>query len=235
MTVFMRWLFALLLIANIAFFAVMQMPRGDAGSDSLASHAPYHAEQIRLLPEAGSPQAQATETPSPPAPPQICLEWGVFPKQELDRAQNALKTLQLGENAVEVRSVPEKASRYWVYIPPLKSRADAQKKLEELKALDIEDSLVIQDNNKWRHAISLGVFSTQEAADKYLAELRSRNVKSARSGPRTLDEGHASLLIKTGNPDSEAGLVRLKQDFPGTELKAVTCALPASAGPMPAP
>jgi len=82
----------------------------------------------------------------------------------------------------------------------------------------------MQDIYKWRHAISLGVFSTQEAADKYLAELRTKNnVKSAKSGPRTLEEGHASMLIKASGENLESDLVKLKLDFPGTELKAVPC------------
>jgi hypothetical protein len=188
----------------------------------MANHESYHAEQIRLLPEADLTPAQP---PAPlAAPPQICLEWGIFSKPELARAQSALKPLQLGEGAITVRSTPEKASKYWVYIPPLKSRPEAQKKQEELKGLGIEESLVMQDNNKWRHAISLGVFSTQEAADKYLAELRTKyNVKSAKSGPRTLDDGHASMLIRASGANLEADLVKLKLDFPGTELKAVPC------------
>lgn len=217
----MRWLFALLLIANIAFFAVMQLPEGRPDSDPMASHTPYHAEKIRLLQEMELAPAPAQQ---PAAPPQICLEWGVFSKPELDRAQSALQPLQLGEGAITLRSTAEKASKYWVYIPPFKSRPEALKKQEELKELGIEESLVMQDNNKWRHAISLGVFSTQEAADKYLAELRTKyNVKSAKSGPRTLDGGHSSMLIKASGTNLEADLVKLKQDFPGTELKAVPC------------
>ena len=220
MMVFMRWLFALLLIANIAFFAVMQLPEGSPDNDPMASHAPHHAEKIRLLQEMESAPTQA----QPAAPPQICLEWGIFSKPELDRAQSALQPLQLGEGAITLRSTAEKASKYWVYIPPLKSRPEAQKKQEELKELGIEESLVMQDNNKWRHAISLGVFSTQEAADKYHAELRTKyNIKSAKSGPRTLDDGHSSMLIKASGTNLEADLVKLKQDFPGTELKAVPC------------
>ncbi|MFA7318091.1 MAG: SPOR domain-containing protein [Sulfuricella sp.] len=216
----MRWLFALLLIANIAFFAVMQLPEGRPDSDPMASHAPYYAEKIRLLQETEIAPTQA----QPAAPPQICLEWGIFSQQELARAQDALKPLQLGEGAITLRGTPEKASKYWVYIPPFKSRPEAQKKQEELKGLGIEDSLVMQDNNKWRHAISLGVYSTQEAADKYLAELRTKhNVKSAKSGPRTLDGGHSSMLIQASGSNLEADLVKLKQDFPGTELKAVPC------------
>lgn len=220
--VFMRWIFALLLIANVAFFVVMQMSQNNSGSDPMASHTPYHAEQVRLLPGTDLPQAQPLAPPS--EPPLVCLEWGTFSKAELARAQEALKPLQLGEGTVSVHSGPEKTSKYWVYIPPLKSRAEAQKKQEELKDLGIEDSMIMQDNNKWRHAVSLGVFSTQEAADKYLADLRAKNnVKSAKSGPRTLDTGHSSLLIQTSGADFEADLVKLKQNFQGTELKAVPC------------
>jgi hypothetical protein len=222
MSVFMRWMFALLLIANIAFFTVMQLPQGNTGSDSMASHTPYHAEQIRLLPEADL--APAPPSTQQETPPQICLEWGAFSKQTLARAQDALKPLQLEEGAITLRNGPEKTSKFWVYIPPLKSRPEAQKKQEELKELGIEDSLVIQDSNKWRHAISLGVFSTQAAADKYLAELRTKhNVKSAKAGPRSLEDGPSSMIIKASGADFEAGLVKLKQDFPGTEIKAVPC------------
>lgn len=222
MIAFMRWIFALLLVVNVGFFAVMQLSQGKQDSDPMARHMPYQAERIRLMPEADPPQAQPV--PEPAAPAQICLEWGFFTGQALGRAQDALKSLQLGKDAVTVRAAPEKTSKYWVYIPPLKSRAEAQKKQEELKSLGIEESMVMLDSNKWRNAISLGVFSTQEAADKYLAELRSKkNVKSAKSGPRTLEDGHASLVIQASGANLETDLVKLKQDFPGTELKAVPC------------
>lgn len=221
MIVFMRWIFALLVIANVAFFAVMQLSQSNPGVDSMSNHTPYRAEQIHLLPEADLSQSPSPQQPE--SPPQICLEWGIFSKMELDRAQDMLKPLQLGENAITVNNAPEKASKYWVYIPPAKSRAEAQKKQEELKSLGIEDSLVMQDNNKWRYAISLGVFSTQGAADKYLSQIRAKNVKSARSGPRILDDGHAIITIKASGSNLEADLIKLKLEFPGTELKAVVC------------
>lgn len=224
MIVFMRWLFALLLIANMALFAMMQLHQENPGNESIAGHTPLHAEQIRLLSDTDLPQPTLAATPPPAPAAMVCLEWGIFARQDLAKAQSALRKLQLDEGAVSVHNMPEKASKYWVYIPPLKTKADAQKKQDELKALGIEESLVLQDNNKWRYAISLGVFSTQEAAEKYLAELRGKNVRSAKAGPRTLDEGHASLRIKATGADLEANVVKIKQDFEGTELKAVPCA-----------
>ena len=221
MVVAMRWIFALLLLGNIAFFAAMQMPRGKADSDTMASHAPYHAENIRLITEDEAPAAPS----SPPAPTaaQVCLEWGLFADQELAQARAALEPLKLGDSDISVRSAPVKAGSFWVYIPPQKSKQDANKKVEELKRLGVEDSFVMQDNNPWRYAVSLGVFSTQEAADKYLAQIREKGVRSAKAAPRNLDGGHSSLVIKAGDANIEAELVKLKQNFPATELKAVPC------------
>ncbi|MBZ0104702.1 MAG: SPOR domain-containing protein [Sulfuricella denitrificans] len=221
MMAFMRWIFALLVISNVAFFAVMQLPQHNPDSDSMANHTPYRAEQIHLLPEADLTQAQQSEQPAPP--PRICLEWGIFSKTELAHVQDMLKTLQLGEDAITLSNAPEKTSKYWVYIPPLKSKTESQKKQEELKGLGIEDSLIMQDNNKWRYAISLGVFSTQAAADKYLSQIRAKNVKSAHSGPRILDDGHTVITIKASGRNLETDLIKMKLDFPGTELKAVSC------------
>lgn len=224
MVAFMRWVFALLLLANVAFFLAMQLPQGKTGNDSMSSHAPFHAEKIRLISEDEVPPAPALPAQAAvPTPPQVCLEWGLFANQALARAQAALKPLQLGENAITLHNAPEKVNKYWVYIPPLKTRQEAQKKVEELKGLGIEDGFVIQDANKWRLAVSLGVFSTQEAANKYLAELRGKGVKTAKAGPRTQEDGRASLVVKAGDANIEAELVRLKQEFPGTELKAVPC------------
>jgi hypothetical protein len=212
----MKWLFTLLLLGNIALAVVMQLPQEKSGADSTAGHAPYFAEKIRLMAEEDIP-------PLPPATTQVCLEWGLFASQEIAQVKTALKTLRLDEKDLTQLDAPGKASTYWVYIPPLKSRQDAQKKVDELKSLGVEDSFVMQDNNKWRHAISLGVFSTADAADKYLLSLREKGVKSAKAGPRNPEGGHASLVIRSGGANIEAELVKLKQEFPGTELKAVPC------------
>lgn len=223
MVVAMRWIFALLLLGNMAFFAAMQLPRDKASSDTMANHAPYLAERIRLITEDETP-APALSQPAPaPAAQQLCLEWGLFADQELAHAKAALKQLELGDSDISVRSATPKTSTWWVYIPPLKTKQDANKKVEELKGLGIQDSFVMQDNNKWRYAVSLGVFSTEAAANKYLTQIREKNVQSAKAAPRNLDGTHSSMIIKAGGANIEADLVKIKQDFPATELKAVPC------------
>lgn len=223
MVVAMRWIFALLLIANIVFVAAMQWPRDKSGSDSMASHAPYLAEKIRLIAEDETPASTGSQQAPSLEVPQVCLEWGLFTGQELTQARTALEPLNLEDNNISVRHAPPKANTWWVYIPPLKSKQDANKKVEELTKLGVQDSFVMQDNNQWRYAVSLGVFSTQEAADKYLAQVREKGVKSAKAAPRNQDGGNASIIIKAGGANIETELVKLKQNFPASGLKAVPC------------
>jgi len=222
MIVAMRWAFALLLMANIAFLVAMQLPQGKAGNESMAAHAPYLAEKIRLIANEET-QHQQPLPAAAPAPAQICMEWGLA-AQDLERAQTALKPLKLGENDVTVHETSGKSRSYWVYIPPLKSRQEANKRVEELKGLGIQDSFVMQDKNKWRYAVSLGLFSTEEGAAKHLAQMREKGVKSAQTRPRNLEGGHASLIIRASRENLEVELVKLKQNFPDSELKAVACA-----------
>lgn len=216
MAVAMRWVFALLLLGNIVLFATMQWPQNKSRDDSMANHAPFRAEKIRLITEDEMP-------PPAPAPVarQVCLEWGQFAEQDLARAKTALQALKLGEADISVQAA--RANSWWVYIPPLKTKQDANRKVDELKGLGIQDSFVMQDNNSWRYAVSLGVFSTQEAAERYLAQVREKGVRSAKAAPRNQDGGRSSMVIKASGADIEAELVKLKQDFPATELKAVPC------------
>lgn len=209
----------MLLLGNIAFAVVTQLPRNSSGTEPLSAHAPFHAEKIRLVSEEDIPPPVQPVS----AAPQVCLEWGLFAKRDIALVKTALQPLELDESKLVLLDAPEKANSYWVYIPPLKSRQDAQKKVDELKTLGVEDSFVMQDANKWRHAISLGVFSTVDAAEKYLLTLREKGVKSAKSGPRNPEGGLARLVIRSGGANIEAQLVKLKQEFPGTELKAVPC------------
>jgi hypothetical protein len=89
--------------------------------------------------------------------------------------------------------------------------------------LGIQDSFVMQENNKWRYAVSLGVFSSEEGASKYLALLRGRGVKSAAMAPRGQDGAHARLMLTLRKENQGAAVAKLVLDYPGSELKAVSC------------
>ena len=216
-----KWLFALLLLANVALLPLMQVLPGKERGEPLSAHLPVRGEEVRVVSEDEVRSLPAAPPPAIPAP--ICLEWGVFGGDALVAVRSALKPLDLGDQAVSEREVPGKASSYWVYIPPLKSKQDAQKKVEEIRRLGIQDSFVMQDNNKWRYAVSLGLYSTEAGAAKYLAQLQQKGVKSARIEPRSQGEPRYTLLIKSVLPNLETDLAKVKQGFPGSELKTIGC------------
>jgi hypothetical protein len=116
----------------------------------------------------------------------------------------------------------ETADVYWVYIPPLKTQAEIDQKVSELKARGIAGFFVVQDNDQWRNAIALGEFKTDEAANNYLALLRQKNVRSVMAGLR----GARSVTFVIRDPGDSAAekIAALKAEFPATQLKVTTCA-----------
>lgn len=234
----MKWIFAILLVANLLFFVVMQAGSGTA-RDTLRGHEPVKADQVKLLPEPvkqpvlALTMSEATSKSTVPpnaaeAKPEVCLEWGQFSGDALNRATLALDKLQLGDKLVARKA--EKTGGYWVYVAPRKTLPEAHKKVDELKQLGVAESFIIRDAGKMQYAISLGIFSTEEAATKFLEQLREKGVKSAVSGPRTQEIDATVFQVRDGSDAMSAQLAKLKLDFPGSELKAVECRKPAGEG-----
>ena len=118
------------------------------------------------------------------------------------------------------------AGGYWVYVPPLKSKAETDRKIGELKALGITDFFLVQDSGQWRNAISLGIFRTDEAAQGFLNKLKDRGVRSAVAERRENFLKQIAFMVREPDPAMVARLAALQKEFPGSELKATSC--PAS-------
>lgn len=223
------------------------------GTESAAGHVPYQADKVKVvvgeplpspLPAAAeaekapvsavdaAPAASTAEpvkpTPAPAVPPKPvvagatqCLEWSNIADADLDRARNSLQSLKLAEKAVFRKM--EKTTGYWVYVPPRKSFAEAQKKAGELKAIGVADIFILQENTAWRHAISLGVFSTEEAAAKYLSQLRDKGVRSAVAGSRNRAAENNVAALKNLDAGAAQEITRLQKDFEGSDIHTVDC------------
>lgn len=155
-----------------------------------------------------------------PQPVAMCFEWGIFSDASLVKAQNALAKMTLQATAKAENSNQPK--RYWVYLPPAKTIADAQKKAAELKELGVEDLFVVQED-KWKNAISFGIFEDVALAEKLVRELRAKGIKNVEKILRTNGKGQHSLLLGSINENEITELKKLKPDFPAAELKEVSC------------
>lgn len=216
----MKWLFGVLVLASLAFFAVIQL--GGAGGDNrnLQPQPALNAEKIKVLP-AVIPSAVISSAPAVQAP-SVCMEWGSFSGNELARATAAMSALKLGNN-LSLRQV-EHTIGYWVYLPPLKNSAEVEKKIAQLKELGVEEYFVVQDAGKWRNAISLGVFGTEEAAHKFRESIKAKGLGSAKAGARTSKQMFTVFVLKDPDAGVTAKMASLQKNFSGSELKAAECA-----------
>jgi hypothetical protein len=217
----MKALFLLLVLANIAFLAWAQGYFPSGNSDEAALRQPLNPDRIRLL-----SGAQVASLPKVKIVPRMasCLEWGNFGPADEVRAEQALQALNLGDHLSQRRL--DDAAGWWVFLPPQGSKLNVDKKLGELKKLGVDDFFPIQDEGKWHFAISLGVFSSQDAANKRLEALRAKGVRTAQAGQRDSASQKIAIQIRDGGDAIVARVNELKAGYPGTETKA--CPAPAA-------
>ena len=220
----MRLLFLLLLAANLALFAwwAYYAP-SDATADPEPLRRQLSPEKIRLLDGRELKALVAAKPKPPPAASAVpaaagaCIEWGGFAVAEAPKAEQALAPLALGARLSQRRS--EETAGWWVFIPPQANRPAALKKTAELKALGIEEFFILQDEGKMRWAVSLGVFSSEDAARKHLEVLRAKGVRSAQSGERDTQVAKIWLQLRGADAGQQAKLRESAQGFPGTEIR----------------
>lgn len=190
-----------------------------------------------LVPQPAPSEQPATPAPTPKPQPSpaiatpaadksdklSCLEWGDFSGPDLARATAELSAMQLGDKLS--RRQIEQDIGYWVYIPPLGSKAAIKRKIAELKALGIKEYFVVQTPRRWRNAVSLGVFKTREAAQHFLNHMASKGVRSAKVGERASKLKSTIFRLNRADAATESKLGAMQKEFPGSELKKVACTL----------
>ncbi|HXF67153.1 MAG TPA: SPOR domain-containing protein [Burkholderiales bacterium] len=220
----MRAFFLFLVLANLVFFAYGSLARRDDAARQIAL-LQISPERIRLIAAQGpipaAPAPGRTAPPAQPKAPSACLEWGIFAGPDVARAAAALARLELPQERIE-RAVTD-AGGYWVYIPPLKTKAEVDRKVGELKALGVAEFFVVQEATQWRNAISLGIFRTEEAAKSFLGKLRERGVRSAVAERRENFLKQIAFYVREPDEPTVKRLAEIQREFPGSEIKAAPC------------
>lgn len=216
----MKRVFWLLVIVNLVllgyFNAAFLLP--SKPEIKLAEIAP---EKIKILTQSEI-DALPLKTPiaSDVAQEENCYEWGTFSDTNISKAQNMLANLSIEAIAKEFNS--EQSKRFWVYRAPLKSTAEAQKKAAEFKALGVRDLFVVQEE-KWKNAISFGIFEDERLATKLMQELRAKGIKGVEKSVRSNGQGQHILTLSTLSENQIFEINQLKPNFPAAELKQVSC------------
>jgi hypothetical protein len=208
----MRLLFFILLLLNAGLLAYFLLQPSQEAS-SLKPHPALRPESLRLPNEHASADAVRASGAG-----RACVEWSGLQESDVAKARDALEKLGAKDKLILSANVD-----YWVYIPPLKSIQEAEKKIGELKALGIEDGTVVRESGKWQNAVSLATFATPEEAEFYLKQLRDKGVKSAKSTERQAPS--TALTLVDVDAALREQLDQLTQEFDKTELKSVECSV----------
>ncbi len=201
----MRIFFFLLILANLLFFAWTHDYLGlSQNPEAFRIHQQLRADQVRIVSNDEPPpeiEGKNRDLESAETLPEICLDLFDIPQGEAESLER-----QLADKLPSFKIAQEKRSgnaKFWIHIPPLKNKREAENKAAELKKFGVKEYFIVQESGPENLAISLGVFSTREAAMTALEALRGKGVRSARVGERP---GKSALVqLELRGPASRSG------------------------------
>jgi hypothetical protein len=242
----MKLAFLLLALANLAFFAWQQGVFGglpDAGREPERVNRQVEAERIRVLtpPEVQALRVKAKElpresaAPTPPLPAAAapgspiaandligaaCVEVGDFTIENAARVRQRLETVATGDR-LAIRSV-EAPGWFMVYVPPFKTRAEVDRKVDELRKAGVKELLVISDNSPMRFGIALGSFKDQDLAIRHAADLDRRGIKGVRVADKPSSVLVTRFQVRAVDQALAEALRAVQKEFNAARFQACT-------------
>lgn len=241
----LRALVLLLVLANGGYYAWSQgflrdwgwAPREQAEPQRLANQ--IRPELLRVLPVPGAkpaaqvvapaplePAAPASPAPLPASPAQSapetiaahtpqgeCLQAGIFDAAQADALRRAASALPSGSWQLEPATLP---GRWMVYMGRFPDADQLAKKRAELRELNIAYD---RPNVALEPGLSLGRFSTEEAAQRGLANLTAKGVRSARVVQERLDMPGFMLRLPEADARLRAQVEGLRSALAGKALR----------------
>ena len=219
-----RFIFFLLLLANIAFGAHLYLSETQPGS-SPPPEINRDALKIVSVAEPGKAQAEALAARklAESLKGSACVDFGVRPADGA-RADISFAAMNLGDR-LSSRNI-EDFTRFAVSLPPQKDKRAADALVASLKKAGVKDVSVLGDNS-----ISLGVYSSDEAAKKAGSDLQNKAgslVKELQITPRGAQVKETLFTVKEPDMNMIARLTIMQREFDTSSLKAVACPVEAA-------
>jgi hypothetical protein len=179
---------------------------------------PTQARQAATAIVAPAPQAEvAAPLPEPaPAPAPVardlvaCVQAGPFSTADARRFEARVARLGLAPRQARIEIPYQEVTSRLVYLPPNGGREGAQRRVAELKERGVTNFFIMQnDTSPLRYAISLGVFKSDGAAQKLVADLQRQGVRGVRilpRGPQVTRAGYQYRQIDAAERDRLTGI-----------------------------
>jgi hypothetical protein len=218
----MRAVFLLLLLANVVLLAWQQGlfgPAVEAGREPERVARQIAAEKIRVLaPDQLAALRSASRAAGEGNARLACFEFGDFDEASLVRIQSRLGALALGDRLRARRiSAP---GWFIVYLPPLATRAEADRVAQDLRGRGVRDLAVLGQNSPMPNAIVLGSFRDSEAAQRHQAELVRRGVAGVQTSQRGGTAETTRFEIRGVDAALAQQLAEIQKEFPQSQLGA---------------
>ncbi|MBU6485479.1 MAG: SPOR domain-containing protein [Betaproteobacteria bacterium] len=180
---------------------------------------PSSSHSQAAAPAQGAAQT-STQASAQPSTPDVCTQWGPFSDADRAKALADLEALKLGRQLSQHQVTVTDA--WWVSLGPMPTRAAADRRVAELRALSIDDLSVV-DSGNGQFAVSLGIFRTQNAATARVQALAARGIAEAHAAPRQQAITQTMLVVRNPSPVVAAKLEELQGKYAGSELRSGAC------------
>ncbi len=218
-----RFIFFLLLLANVGFAAHLYLAETQPRA---ALPAEINRDMLKVVSVADPGKAQADALAARRLADSLkgsaCVDFGVKPTDGT-RAGISFAAMNLGER-LSSRNV-EDFTRFAVSLPSQKDKRAADTLIANLKKAGVKDVSIVGDSS-----ISLGVYSSDEAAKKAAADIQGKAaslVKDLQITPRSSQVKETLFTVKEPDMNMIARLTIMQREFESSSLKAVPCPMVA--------
>lgn len=217
----MRYLFIILLLANVAFFVWAQ--RMSPQPKSTFQVVDNGVTKLSLIsevePAAVSNTSNDNNSPLNANIQQMCFSAGPFDVEaNVHAAKESMDPLVLKTHIRKITTTQE--AGYWVYLPALASRAEALKKGRELAAAFVKDYYVVTSGDN-ENSISLGLYREPFNADNRIAELSQKGFAVKKE--IRIEQWPEFWLDFSVTEAQLTGLPDLKDAYPDVSQNEVIC------------
>ncbi len=169
-------------------------------------------------PSAPTASTTATDNPAstaaPAADPAECLQAGVFDERQAEALRTAAAALPQGSWALEPTPI---AGRWMVYMGRFEDQETLDRKRAELRARKVDHD---RAGGTLELGLSLGRFTTKEAAERELSNLGSKGVRTARVVQERPDAPGFTLRLPAVNDALRPQLDALRSAMAGKTLRS---------------
>ncbi|MFC3192629.1 SPOR domain-containing protein [Marinicella sediminis] len=216
----MRYLFIVLLMANIAFFVWTQRIAPPEKKSFQVVDPGVKALQLVAEAEPDKPTESINNQSSVNDDvKQMCFSAGPFDiEANVHAAAEIVNPVVLKSNIRKITTTQE--AGYWVYLPALSSRAEALKKGRELAAAFVKDYYVVTSGDN-ENSISLGLYREPYNADSRIAELQKKGFQVNKE--IRIEQWPEFWLDFSVTETQLPGLPDLKASYPDVSQNEVIC------------